>query len=305
MSEQIRQLRRVAVAGDWGSNLPWARARLHELGADGVELLLNVGDLNLTTGSSGEAYLDALEEACRVTAVTLLLTPGNHDDADYIAALELTDRHDGYGSIGWVRDHIGVLPRGHRFSVATPAGTVRSFVSLGGAASGSCAWSVPGQDWWPAEQITDEDVARAVAGGYADVMVTHEAPTDEYGTRQVADLRSANPLGFTDAALAYCAESARRVTVAYTAIASRLLFHGHLHVLGHRRLALPAPAGSPGDSDPSSSSGSLAAGSVEPVESLVVSLAADGHGGNVAIVDLDTLSVTVLMGGRVPDVTLP
>ena len=155
MSEQIRQLRRVAVAGDWGSNLPWARARLHELGADGVELLLHVGDLNLTTGSSGEAYLDALEEACRVTAVTLLLTPGNHDDADYIAALELTDRHDGYGSIGWVRDHIGVLPRGHRFSVATPAGTVRSFVSLGGAASGSCAWSVPGQDWWPAEQITD------------------------------------------------------------------------------------------------------------------------------------------------------
>jgi hypothetical protein len=83
------------------------------------------------------------------------------------------------------------LPRGARFTVVG-----RSFVSLGGAPSIDFETRVPGGDWWPTEMITYEDVAHVVAGGTADVMLTHDAPDAPWQTPAVHAVCSGNPGGW-------------------------------------------------------------------------------------------------------------
>lgn len=48
--------------------------------------------------------------------------------------------------------------------------------SLGGATSVDKAQREQGVNWWPDEDITDEQVAEAIAGGSAELMLTHESP---------------------------------------------------------------------------------------------------------------------------------
>ena len=45
----------------------------------------------------------------------------------------------------------------------------------GGAPSIDPELRVPGQSWWPEEEVTDDDVARSCAIGRVDVLVTHDA----------------------------------------------------------------------------------------------------------------------------------
>lgn len=65
----------------------------------------------------------------------------------------------------------------------------RSFVALGGAPSVNRHLLTEGVDWWPSEVIGEAHVQSTVAGGAADVMLTHDSPAQgDRGTVRVLDL---------------------------------------------------------------------------------------------------------------------
>ena len=70
-----------------------------------------------------------------------------------------------------VRPGIFHLPRGHRW-----AWHGRRWLACGGGVSLDKACRREGSDWWPQEEITDEQERALVGGGVADVMVCHDCP---------------------------------------------------------------------------------------------------------------------------------
>lgn len=183
----------------------------------------------------------------------ILVTLGNHEPYDKYAPL--LDAHP--GEAVRISSVIWLLPRPWRFEAFG-----REFLSLGGAASVDRRWRTEGKDWWPAERITDEHVEAARIGP-ADVMITHESP-DPTPVPEVAALLALNPHGFPADALAESQVSRSQVSRAWESVRPNLLIHGHMHVAG---------TGKSGD------------------DLRVVSLGRDTQEGNVALLDLATLSV--------------
>lgn len=185
----------------------------------------------------------------------VLVTLGNHEP--YGAYSPLLEAHP--GKAVRVSDVVWLLPRPFRFEIGG-----REFLSLGGAASLDKRWRVEGKDWWPDEIITDADVAAACIGP-ADVMVTHESP-DSTPIAAIARVLEANPHGFPADALEESAASRARVGRVWRAVRPELLVHGHFHITG--------------------------SGVTEQGQS-VVSLGRDGSEGNVAMLDVMSLTVDI------------
>ena len=255
----------VAVAGDWHGDGVWANARLRSLGEHGIELVIHVGDFGIWPGATGKRYLRSVDATCRAQGISLLVVPGNHEDWGRLDTLWANPKRrspDGTPRPIYLTDHIAVLPRGWRWEISG-----RTFVALGGAPSLDRARRREGRDWWPQEQITPDDVASTVAGGYADVMVTHDAPGPPWCTPQVASILATNPMGWPDTALAYASIGRERVTDAFLGVKPRLVVHGHYHCSGETTVRLPG---------------------TDHVTT-IWSLHAQGHGGNVRLLDLHTL----------------
>lgn len=216
---------RLGVAGDWHGNRTWALRCVRALAVAGVGEVFHLGDFGIWPGPTGRDYLIDLTDALEAHAMTLFVTPGNHEDYDQIEELPSIDLGHDVGRIRWITDRIALLPRGHRWER-----NGWTFVSLGGAPSVDRWLRREGLDWWEAEAITDEDVTRVVAGGQADVMLAHDAPDAVLGTRGVAAILRSNPLGRPAYALKYASEGRDRMTAAFLAIQPRLFLHGHYHL---------------------------------------------------------------------------
>lgn len=228
----------VAFAGDWHGDLAWAERCLDYLASGGVRLLLHVGDFGIWPGPGGRKYLYRLERTCAELGITIAVTPGNHEDWDRLDSRTPADRGDGLGPVIDLTGshgndgHVVVFPRGARFSIRTPSGSERSFVSLGGAPSIDFEYRTRGRDWWGSEMIEPWHVEQVVAGGYADVMVTHDAPGPPYAVPAVEAILRSNPMGWSDQALAYAAVGRKRVTQAFEGVRPKVLVHGHYHAPG-------------------------------------------------------------------------
>lgn len=276
-----RAVDRVVVAGDWHGIAEWGRKVITTASAHGIGVILHAGDFGIWPGK-GATYRDQMEKACRESGVVILVTPGNHEWWEAIDQLAPTDRGDGWGALKWVTDHIAVLPRGHRFTLTTgtEGGALpvsRTFVSMGGAPSIDYLWRREGVNWWPSEQITDADVATVVAGGTADVMLTHDAPDVPYATPSVSMVVASNPHGWPNRGLAYAAVGRRRVTRAFEGVAPAMLVHGHFHVADEAQVLFLEGHG------PGRDGGCT-----------VVSLDQQETVGNVRILDLATLTTHAL-----------
>ncbi len=70
----------VLVAGDWHGDSGWAGHVVRRTGGAGVPLVLQLGDFGFWHGPEGEAYLDAVELACRQAGVAVCWLDGNHED---------------------------------------------------------------------------------------------------------------------------------------------------------------------------------------------------------------------------------
>ncbi len=215
----------LGVAGDWHGNREWALRCVHALAEAGVTEIDHLGDFGIWPGAKGRTYLLDLEKTLAARDVRLFVTPGNHEDYDQIAELPAIDRGHDIGAVQWATDHVALLPRGHRWQR-----NGWTFVSLGGAPSVDRWLRHKGMNWWAAEAITTEDVARVAADGPADVMLAHDAPDAEFGTPGVASILAGNPMGWPGKALAYAAEGRALMTTAFLAVQPRLFLHGHYHL---------------------------------------------------------------------------
>ena len=222
---------RLGVAGDWHGNRTWALRCVRALADAGIGEIYHLGDFGIWPGPQGRNYLLDLDAALGSHAMTLFVTLGNHEDYDQIEELPALDLGHEIGEVQWITDHIALLPRGHRWER-----NGWSFASLGGAPSVD-RWSRrEGLDWWPAEAITDHDLALVVAGGSADVLLAHDAPNDALGTRGVASVLPSNPMGWPAHALRYATEGRDRMTAAFLAVEPRLFLHGHYHLKDEARI---------------------------------------------------------------------
>ncbi|TFD94016.1 metallophosphatase family protein [Cryobacterium lactosi] len=248
----------VAVAGDWHGNVGWVQTALPFLrrAVPGLKTVLHVGDFGFWPERRGQGFAETVSYWAKAAGVRVLVTPGNHEWwAELDARFAATP-----GQPVQIGEQVCMLPRGHRFTLAG-----RSFASFGGAASLDRDDRVPLKEWWASEVATEDEVTAAIAGGPAEVLLTHEAV--DGGPELVERILRGNPLGWDDNALAYSALSRDRVTRVYHALHPQVLAHGHLHVkaeLSHddgRR---------------------------------IYSLAADGDAGNLAVLSLDNLRWTWL-----------
>lgn len=250
---------RVAVCGDWHGNQGWARmiSRALPYLAPDVTTLLHLGDWWMPP--------DAVDEIFAETPITrFYVTLGNHEQWDEVSAVLGTSP----GEAVRVSKLVWLLPRPARLTIGG-----RSVLSLGGAASVDRQSRIEGLTFWPDEAVTDAHVAAAIAGGTADLMLTHESPS---GTpvRPVQKILRTNPHQFPQSALEASAASRARVGEVWDAVRPELLVHGHMHV---------------------------AAGGKTEDGRRVASLGRDGHEGNLGFLAMQNLrmatpSLAVLRG---------
>lgn len=208
---------RVAVCGDWHGNIAWVRTLARALPslAPDVTTILQLGDWWMNT-----ADVDAAFEYSNID--TVLVTLGNHEPWGHITPL--LDAQP--GSSVRVSEMTWLLSRPARLTIGG-----RKVLSLGGAASVDRHWRREGISWWPDEAITDAHVSAAIAGGPADVMLTHESPAGTPVAAVRAVLRT-NPMGFPDDSLADSTASRKRVAAVWEIAQPELLLHGHMHIPG-------------------------------------------------------------------------
>jgi len=238
---------RVAVCGDWHGNQGWARMisrALPRLAPD-VKTMLHLGDWWMPPGAVDEIFADTSIDRFYVVV-------GNHEDFGQITPL--LDKHPGeavrVSRLTWI------LPRPARLTIGG-----RSVLALGGASSVDRESRQEGLTWWSDEAITDEHVAAAIAGGPADLMLTHESPANT-PVRAVREILRTNPHWFTKSALETSAASRARVSEVWDAVRPELLAHGHMHI---------------------------GAGGKTEDGRRVASLGREGHEGNLGILDMQNL----------------
>ncbi|WP_091232177.1 metallophosphoesterase [Microbacterium sp. 3J1] len=238
---------RVAVCGDWHGNQGWARmiSRVLPTLAPDVKTMLHLGDWWMPPGAIDEIFADTSIDRFYVVV-------GNHEDFGQITPL--LEKHP--GEAVRVSKFTWILPRPARLTIGG-----RSVLALGGASSVDRESRQEGLTWWPDEAVTDENVSAAVAGGAADLMLTHESPANT-PVRSVQKILRTNPNWFTKTALEASAASRARISEVWDAVRPELLAHGHLH----------APGG----------------GKTEDGRR-VASLGKDGQEANLAILDMKTL----------------
>jgi hypothetical protein len=205
----------VGIAGDWHGNTPWAVRSLAEFREAGVTTVWHLGDFGLWP--DGDGYLDAVEDACLRLGLTILVTPGNHEDYAQLTQVP--------GVTLWVRDHIAFLPRGHRFTV-----NGWRVLSFGGAPSIDFEFREEGISWWPAELPADDEVDAAIAGGPCDILLLHESADAPHLTGSVARIVTSDESPWSDRGLAYARIGRERITRLRAGVRPHMALHGHYHV---------------------------------------------------------------------------
>jgi hypothetical protein len=205
--------RRILVAGDLHANtlagvhLVKTAAKL--LRDEEQPLILQLGDFGIWPGLTGTNYIRWLEQACSENNVEIWFVDGNHEDFTQVHHFDPWQSR-----YRWITH----LPRGWRWRWHG-----RSWLALGGAVSLDRAVRVWQRDWWPEEEITEEQAAEAVAGGRAHIMVTHECPSRVTHTFPP-------PPSFWDLRdIARSDAHRERLQGVVSAVRPGWLMHGHLH----------------------------------------------------------------------------
>ena len=219
----------IGLLGDIHGNSAWLHYALDKFNSRGITTILQLGDFGILSGEHGNRYAKFANYLLNNHGQTMYITPGNHEDYDEIERTPV-------GEDGWqhYRPNILLAPRGHRWSWDD-----RTFVSLGGAPSVNRErlLTYPDKSWWEQEAITRADVDRTVAGGYADVMVAHDAP---HGLQTITKKIKSNPLGFTQPDLAYAEEGRTLMTEAFMGVQPKVFLHGHYHFLVNEIYNVPS-----------------------------------------------------------------
>jgi len=219
---------KIGFLGDLHGNLAAGRFMLWTMHKQGITIVFHVGDFGIYTDNPGMKFASKMNQYAEAFGMILIVVPGNHENWRVINELTGDNRTD----LVNYRNNIFIAPRGWR---AEYDGV--SFVALGGAPSVDRTirreWDERKKDahranlhWYWEEQITGADVDYVKAGGYADVMIGHDAPNGIQGIERVI---RGNPHGFHIADILYAQEGRDLLTEAFRAVAPRFYFHGHYH----------------------------------------------------------------------------
>lgn len=215
---------KIMLAGDWHGNPRWGAACIRHAAEQGVDTIVHCGDFGWWVECiDTHKFLRHLQQALAETGITLYWVDGNHEDHDKINEwLEATDNQP------WSDrryPNIVHLPRGFRWEWWG-----QTWLALGGAHSVDRLNRTPGKSWWDAEHITEEQAARAIAGGKVDVMVTHDCPwgVDIPGIcKNGVDL---NPSAWPASEIASSNLHRKVLRRVCDAVRPSFLFHGHYHI---------------------------------------------------------------------------
>lgn len=210
----------VTVAGDFHAEHGWGRRVVREAQRAGSQVVVQAGDFGAWPWA--RRFLDEVDTWCARTGIPVLFVDGNHEDHEWLEQLA-TDPVTGLRP---VRPWIAHVPRGHRW-----VWRGLTWMGLGGAVSVNRRDCTPGVDWFAQEEITYGQALSAIAGGTADVMVTHDAPAGV----QIPDLPDG---GWPQDALYAAALHRRQLREVVDAVRPTHLFHGHYHTRYTAGLAL-------------------------------------------------------------------
>lgn len=244
--------RRLLFAGDIHGSGRWARHVVAAAMAGGADVIVQAGDFGYWEHEArGVAFLDLLDAQLAAADLHLVFVDGNHENHTLLRS-RYRPSPDGFVE---VRPRVVYAPRGTRWTWRG----VR-FLAAGGAVSVDREWREPGESWWEEEALTEADVRRCIAGGRADVVVSHDSPAgvDAMGPETCGD-KDADPASW---------RNRLRLRRIVDAVQPRLLVHGHYH-------------------HPKESDLELAGHTVR-----VVGLGRDGDPGALRLVDLDDLPGT-------------
>jgi hypothetical protein len=209
----------IGILGDLHADGTTAVLSLKLFAQKGITTIFQAGDFGVYNTEHGQLFLKRVNLELEKYGQTMYVSPGNHEDYDYIESISVAD--DG---LQHLRKNILLAPRGFRKDFDG-----KSVLFLGGAPSVDRHYRtfvLKGKHWWAQEALTDEDVQKVIEGGEADVMVTHDAPL---GAPTVESRIRDNPFGFTDDDLAYAHQGRTRMLKAFQAAKPKLFIHGHYH----------------------------------------------------------------------------
>lgn len=262
----------IGIIGDTHASVPAISFMLWTMREYGITTVVSVGDFGVYSDQYGTKFADRTASLCKEYGITLYVVPGNHENYRIINELTGDDR----SSWAEYRPRVFLVPRGMRWEWDG-----MSFVALGGAPSVDRTWRVQNdllrkpdaknKLWYAEEEITEEDVEYTVAGGYADVMIAHDAPR---GVTAVFNAIDGNPMGFAQSDLLYAEDGRDRIDAAFRGVAPSLFFHGHYHVPGVEAIHRPESSGDE--------------------KTVVVSLAHELNNKSMAILDTSDHSVEII-----------
>lgn len=209
---------RILLAGDTHGNLHhWKNDLLIAADAFDCQVILQLGDFGYWEHTAeGKYYLDWLNERCLARSVWVLWIDGNHENHQMLRKTYV----DSDDEFAMIRDRIWYAPRGMRWTWND-----KRFLALGGAYSIDKEWRKVGKSWWPEEELTEEEIERASAGGRCDILVSHDVPSGVYMQHHFAlaghSYLKNDPI---------CERHRGYVRRVVDATHPTQLFHGHYHV---------------------------------------------------------------------------
>lgn len=219
---------RIMVAGDWHGNAGWAQQVIWEaktlLAAEEDDrVILHCGDFGIWPGEAGASYIDTVSLALDQADADLYFVDGNHED------FSILDRHG-------ASEKAAGVPVPFAPSVSVPMSPVkwmwrgyrwnwhgRTWLACGGGVSLDRVIRTEGENWWPQEEITDEQEAAIIAGGPADVLVSHDRPSG------VTHTFPERPSWWDPRDVARSEAHEARMQRIVDAVQPRWIIHGHLH----------------------------------------------------------------------------
>lgn len=243
---------RVLLIGDSHGSRPMIREGLRVAQQLQADVVVSVGDFGIWPGPDGKQFLDVCDRMAQSRGVPIIICPGNHDD--YTKLDTAPARPDGLLHLS---DSIAATPRPHtlvwgrwtwRFmggaaSIDGPGGIWHQnrgpldndqviADGYGKIVSRSAGYDLGG--WWPQERITDADVQATIAAGPADVLITHDAPTDITLTDKHKTTDPLEwPVGWRQREMVSQARDAVRPALAVAG-------HWHQHGVSHDRIGIQA-----------------------------------------------------------------
>jgi Calcineurin-like phosphoesterase len=222
---------RVMVIGDLHHNAAAAVAAIRDgaalLAGEERKIALQAGDFGYW---GQDTYLSRVGAALRDAQMELWFADGNHEDhdgLDYLKANSLV-RRAWKGRLGAVKvaPRITWLSRGTRWYWHD-----RVWLAAGGAVSVDKARRHPGIDWFAQEEISAEQAAGIAADGLADVMLTHDCPSQ-------VTLALPPPAAWWLPQIPAAEAHRERLQGILDAVEAGFLMHGHYHRWYERTVAM-------------------------------------------------------------------